>query len=136
MGTIELALPRLRARRRLSQRQLAALAGMRPDTISALERGDTRGIQFDTLARLCEALGCTPGYLLLFEPADDHEVPVLGGPDEDELLTQRVAELDRAPRVDGPSFLAALLDRAEVDPASIASPALGSSAEPSDAGAD
>ena len=129
MGTIKLALPRLRAQRRLSQRQLAALAGMRPDTISALERGDTRGIQFDTLARLCEALDCTPGDLLLFEPADDHEVPVLGGPDEDELLARRVAELDRAPRVDGPSFLAALLDRAEVDPASVASPALAGHAD-------
>ena len=124
MGTIKLALPRLRARRRLSQRQLAALAGMRPDTISALERGDTRGIQFDTLARLCEALGCTPGDLLLYELPDHHELPVLGGPDEDELLARRVAELDRAPRIDGPSFLAALLDRAEVDPASVASPAL------------
>ena len=130
MGTIEVALPRLRARRRLSQRQLAALAGVRPDTISALERGDTQGIQFDTLARLCEVLGCTPGDLLLFEPADGHEVPVLGGPDEDELLARRVAELDRAPRVDGPSFLAALLDRAEVDPASIAAPAPAGHTDP------
>ena len=130
MGPIELALPRLRTRRRLSQRQLAALAGMRPDTISALERGDTHGIQFDTLARLCEALGCTPGDLLLFEPANDHEVPVLGGPDEDELLARRVAELDHTPRVDGPSFLAALLDRAGVDPASIDSPALVGQTEP------
>ena len=54
----------------------------------------------------------------------DHAVPVLGGPDEDQILTQRLAELDRAPRVDGPSFLAALLNHAGVDPATVDSPAL------------
>ncbi len=86
--------------------------------------GGHAGYQFDTLARLCEALGCMPGDLLLFEPADGHEAPVLGGPDEDELLARRVAKFDCAPPVDGPSFLAALLDHAEVDSGSIASPAL------------
>lgn len=113
MSTIMVELPVLRARRRLSQRQLAALAGVRPDTISALERGETHGIQFETLARLCEALRCSPGDILLFEAGDDHEAPTLGGPDEDEILARRIAELDRAPRVDGPSFLAALMGRAE-----------------------
>ena len=114
---ITLGLPTLRARRRHQHRQLAALAGVRPDTISALERGDTHGIQFETLARLCEALHCTPGDILLFDRADEHEAPVLGGPDEDEILARRLAGLDRAPRVDGPSFLAALLEHAGEDPA-------------------
>jgi putative transcriptional regulator len=109
---ITLGLTNLRIQRRLSQRQLAALAGVRPDTISALERGDTQGIQFETLARLCEALQCTPGDILLFQEPDDHHAPVLGGPDEDAVIARRLAELDRAPRVDGPSFLAALLERA------------------------
>ncbi|MDP9374767.1 MAG: helix-turn-helix domain-containing protein [Chloroflexota bacterium] len=113
MSTIHVDLPVLRARRRLSQRQLAALAGVRPDTISALERGSTAGIQFETLARLCEALHCTPGDILLFEGDDDHEAPMLGGPDEDGIIVQRIAALDRAPRVDGPSFLAALMERAK-----------------------
>jgi putative transcriptional regulator len=112
MNTILLRLPALRAERHLSQRQLAALAGVRPDTISALERGDTAGIQFETLARLCEALGCTPGDILIFEEAQQHRPPVLGGPDEDALIRARLADLDRAPRVDGPSFLAALTERA------------------------
>jgi putative transcriptional regulator len=114
---ITLGLTNLRIGRRLSQRQLAALAGVRPDTISALERGDTHGIRFDTLARLCEALHCTPGDILLFDEPDAHQAPVLGGPDEDALVARRLAELDRAPRVDGPSFLAALVDRAGGAPA-------------------
>ena len=112
---ITVRLPTLRIRRRLSQRQLAALAGVRPDTISALERGDTHGIQFETLGRLCEVLQCTPGDILLFERTNEHAAPVLGGPDEDAILTQRLAEVDRAPRVDGPSFLAALLERSGVE---------------------
>ena len=109
MATIQLGLPALRARRRLSQRQLAVLAGVRQDTISALERGASHGIQFDTLARLCEALQCAPGEILLFDQHEDR-------PDEDELVAQRLAELERAPAIDGPAFLAALLERAGMDP--------------------
>lgn len=63
MSQIRFRLLELRARRRMSQRQVAAAAGVRPDTISALERGAVHGIQFETLARLCDALGCEPGDL-------------------------------------------------------------------------
>ena len=106
---VKLRLPVLRAERRLSQRQLAFLAGLRPDTVSALERGDAQGIRFDTVARLCEALGCTPGDL--FELVDDgHRVPVFGGDDEDDIIRERLREAD-AELVDGPSFLEALINR-------------------------
>ena len=110
MNQIFFRLPELRARRRMSQRQVAAAAGLRPDTISALERGAVRGIQFETLARLCEVLGCEPGELFELD-RDPHLVPVLGGPDEDALVAARLAE--GGPRVDGPSFVAELLRLAE-----------------------
>jgi len=87
------------------------MAGVRPDTISALERGETAGIRFDTLARLCEVLDCEPGDLFELEQ-DVHRVPVLGGPDEDDLVRHRLKESGR--RVDGPSFVAELLKLAEV----------------------
>lgn len=112
MGMIRVRLPQLRAERRLTQRQLAAMAGVRPDTISALERGETAGIRFDTLARLCEVLDCEPGDLFELEQ-DAHRIPVLGGPDEDELVRGRLLEPGR--RVDGPSFLAELLSVARPD---------------------
>ena len=108
MAVVRLRLPLLRAERRLSQRQLAARAGLRPDTISALERGDTRSIQFDTLARICEALDCQPGDLFEYE-ADAHRVPVLGGADEDAVVRERLREAEAGRRVDGPSFVAELL---------------------------
>lgn len=110
MGRVISRLAVLRTRRHLSQRRLAALAGVRPDTVSALERGKSAGIQFDTLARICEALECEPGELLEFEP-DSHRVPVLGGADEDETVRQRLREPGRI--VDGPSFVAELLKESE-----------------------
>ncbi len=106
MGKVRLRLPSVRAERRLSQRRLALLAGLRPDTVSALERGKSTGIQFDTLARICEALHCEPGDLFELEH-DSHEVPILGGPDEDEIVRQRLRESGQV--VDGPSFVAELL---------------------------
>ena len=74
-------LPTLCARKGLSQRQLAALAGLRPDAVSALERGASTGITFHTLARLCEVLDCEPGELLKVD-LDEHRVPTLGGAEE------------------------------------------------------
>ena len=79
----------LRAARRLSQRELAERAG----------------IQFEMLARLCEVLDCEPGEL--FELVQDQPVPVLGGPDEDDILRERLRNLGR--RIDGLTSLEALL---------------------------
>jgi len=107
MSQIQLRLAGMRARKRLSQRQLAAVTGLRPDTISALERGQTRSTQFETLARLCEALDCHPGELFAIE-TDDHAIPVLGGPDEDALIAGRLLD-DAGKRIDGPTFVAELL---------------------------
>ncbi len=110
MGKVISRLTVLRAQRHMSQRQLAALAGLRPDTVSALERGKSAGIHFDTLARICEALDCEPGELFELE-TDSHRAPVLGGPDEDEIVRQRLQEPLRI--VDGPSFVAELLKESE-----------------------
>jgi putative transcriptional regulator len=109
MSDISLRLAEVRKRRRLSQRALAAMAGVRPDTVSELERGISKGIQFETLARLCAALDTTPGELfeLRLDAIDQHEVPVLGGADEDAILRARLGTERRV--VDGPSFVAELL---------------------------
>ncbi len=109
MADVRLNLPVLRAERRLSQRQLAALAGVRPDTVSALERGEAGGIRFETLARLCEALDCEPGEIVTLD-REAHRAPVLGGSDEDEIIRERLRDTDK--RVDGPSFVAELLREA------------------------
>ena len=112
MAHVRPRLPLLRAEQRLSQRQLAVLAGVRPDTVSALERGQAAGIRFETLARLCDVLNCEPGEF--FELQQDlHRVPLLGGPDEDDLVRQRIDEAPTGRRVDGVTFLGELLSEQE-----------------------
>lgn len=93
MSEISVRLGLLRVERQLSQQQLADRTGLRRDTISALERGKSQGIDFSTLARLCDALSCTPNDLLEVATSA-HVVPVLGGVDEDATIAERLAEID------------------------------------------
>jgi transcriptional regulator with XRE-family HTH domain len=69
MKMIELDLRAARERSGLSQQELADAVGVRQATISALERGASRRIDFDLLERLALALGVLhPGELLRWEP--------------------------------------------------------------------
>jgi transcriptional regulator with XRE-family HTH domain len=52
-----------RAEARLTQRQLAAKAGVSHNFVSALERGRC-GVSVDNLHQLAEALDCLPSELL------------------------------------------------------------------------
>lgn len=107
MQVVHSHLAQVRKRRRLSQAALAQIAGVRIGTIQSLESGAARALRFETLARLCDVLHCQPGDL--FEVAlDDHAFPVLGGPDEDEILQARRGP---GPLLDGPAVMAELLGR-------------------------
>jgi putative transcriptional regulator len=114
MAGIRLRLLQVRAERGLTQRQLAAIAGVRPDTVSALERGESAGIRFDTMAGLCDALNCEPGELFA-RNSEEHRPPRLGGPDEENIIRERLGEA--GPRIDGETFLAALLQTVNREPA-------------------
>lgn len=52
------------ARRKMRSRELAAIVGITEQNISLLKSGKVKGIRFETLARICEALDCQPGDLL------------------------------------------------------------------------
>jgi putative transcriptional regulator len=52
------------ARRKMRSRELAELVGITEQNISLLKSGKVRGVRFDTLERICEALQCQPGDLL------------------------------------------------------------------------
>jgi ribosome-binding protein aMBF1 (putative translation factor) len=55
-----------RTHRGLSQEMLARVAGLHPSTISRIERGANRhGMNGQTVAPLCQALGITADHLLL-----------------------------------------------------------------------
>jgi DNA-binding Xre family transcriptional regulator len=93
MSAISVQLGHLRVARGLTQQQLAERTGLRRDTISALERGQSHAIEFATLARLCDALGVGVSDLLVLGPTS-HVAPILGGEDEDEILLERLEGLE------------------------------------------
>ena len=59
------------ARRKMRSRELAEHVGITEQNLSLLKGGKVRGVRFDTLERICEALQCQPGDLLEWLPASE-----------------------------------------------------------------
>ena len=93
MSTIAVQVGWWRWRRGFTRADLATRTGVPERELQDLERGRATGISFATLARLCAVLVCTPADLLELSE-DGHVVPILGGPDEDEIIAERLAALD------------------------------------------
>lgn len=55
------------AKGKLSQREVSEATGIGQKTLSALETGASKGIEFNTLARLCAFFRCEPSDVLLIE---------------------------------------------------------------------
>ena len=61
-------LDKLLAEKKMTSRALAAFVGITEQNLSLLKSGKVKGIRFDTLSRICEALECQPGDILAWEP--------------------------------------------------------------------
>ncbi|HEV8689194.1 MAG TPA: helix-turn-helix transcriptional regulator [Ideonella sp.] len=59
------------ARRKMRSRELAERVGITEQNISLLKSGKVRGVRFDTLQAICEALHCQPGDILEYRPDDE-----------------------------------------------------------------
>jgi putative transcriptional regulator len=59
------------ARRKMRSKELAERVGITEQNLSLLKSGKVKGVRFDTLQAICEALQCQPGDLLEFAPASD-----------------------------------------------------------------
>lgn len=68
---VKILLKELRTSRKLSQNKLAQRVGMTLQNLQRIEYGDAKSIPLDTLAKLCQALNCIPGDLLVLIPDDD-----------------------------------------------------------------
>ncbi len=55
------------ARRKMRSKQLAEIVGITEQNISLLKSGKVKGVRFDTLEKICEALDCQPGDILTYE---------------------------------------------------------------------
>ena len=58
------------ARRKMRSRELAELVGITEQNISLLKSGKVKGVRFETLEKICQALDCQPGELLEYIEAD------------------------------------------------------------------
>jgi DNA-binding Xre family transcriptional regulator len=54
--------------RTVTAQEVAAKTGIHYNTLSRIERGKTEGIDFETLAKLCEFYGVGVGAILEFDP--------------------------------------------------------------------
>lgn len=61
------------ARRKMRSRELAERIGITEQNLSLLKSGKVRGVRFDTLAAICQALDCQPGDLLAYHPGSGAE---------------------------------------------------------------
>ena len=68
MGKIVLRLDRVMADRKISLNELSEKVGVANVNLSKLKNGHVSAIRFSTLIALCEALNCTPGDLIEYDP--------------------------------------------------------------------
>ena len=61
-------LDKLLVEKKMTSRALAAFVGITEQNLSLLKSGKVKGIRFDTLSRIYEALECQPGDILAWEP--------------------------------------------------------------------
>lgn len=61
-------LDKLLVEKKMTSRALAAFIGITEQNLSLLKSGKVKGIRFDTLAKICQALNCQPGDVLSWEP--------------------------------------------------------------------
>jgi len=63
------------ARRKMKAKDLAAFVGITESNLSLLRTGKVRGVRFETLSKICEALQCQPSDILEFVPEADAATP-------------------------------------------------------------
>lgn len=68
MSQIVVRLDVMLALRKMKAKDLAERIGITEANLSLLRTGKVKGVRFETLAKLCEALECTPGDILELAP--------------------------------------------------------------------
>src|SRR6266567_1196338 len=75
---IEVHLDTLLAERGMTLTELSERVGITLVNLSVLKNGHARAIRFSTLTRLCQALDCQPGDLLVYEQSQAGGRPAAG----------------------------------------------------------
>ncbi len=73
---IRIHLGRLLGERKMKMAELSRLTGMSHNALSDLYYERTKGIQFETLSKICKALQCQPADLLEYVPDPEKKMAV------------------------------------------------------------
>jgi putative transcriptional regulator len=65
------------AKRKMRSKQLAERIGITEQNLSLLKSGKVRGVRFETLNKICEALNCQPGDLLEYRAEGGNAVKAM-----------------------------------------------------------
>lgn len=57
--------------RKMKSKELAQLVGITEQNLSMLKSGKVKGVRFETLEKICDALDCQPGDILEYSPNSD-----------------------------------------------------------------
>ena len=61
------------ARRKMSLTELSQRVGITMANLSILKNGRAKAVRLETLNAICRALGCQPGYILVYEEDAEQE---------------------------------------------------------------
>jgi putative transcriptional regulator len=75
--TIIVNLDVMLAKRKMRSKELADRIGITEQNVSLLKSGKVKGVRFDTLEKICEALQCQPGDILEYR-IDQAELKAAG----------------------------------------------------------
>lgn len=70
---IEINLDIVMAKRKMRLKTLAEQVGITEQNLSILKNNKAKAIRFSTLDKLCKALECQPGDLLVYKEDDNNE---------------------------------------------------------------
>ncbi len=71
------------AKRKMRSKELAERIDLTEQNVSLLKSGKVRGIRFDTLSKICAALGCQPGDILEYRDEPERDDPGQDEPERD-----------------------------------------------------
>lgn len=60
------------AKRKMRLKELAGIIGLTEQALSTIKTNKVKGVRFDTLVKICNALDCQPGDLLEFVKDKDN----------------------------------------------------------------
>ena len=72
---IRIKLDAVLAARSMKAKQLAEIIGVSETHLSLFRSGKVRGVRFSTLEKLCRALDCQPGDLLVYDAGGSDDEP-------------------------------------------------------------